>query len=204
MIKHPLWRGAVFAAAALPTPYWLYQAWTFALGPDPGKVLLDRLGQGSLILLLLTLSLTPLQRATGWSGWAAIRRQLGLWCFAYACTHLASYLLFILGLEFSRLGEELAERPYILVGALTWCSLLPLALTSNRFSMRRLGKRWKALHRLVYPALGLALLHMLWVVRSDLGLWLLYCAWALLLLGLRLPGIPRQLGRLAGRGRAPE
>jgi sulfoxide reductase heme-binding subunit YedZ len=161
-------------------------------------VLLERLGQGALILLLLTLCLTPLQRATHWSGWALVRRQLGLWCFAYACLHLTAYLVFVLGLDFAQLGDELRKRPYILVGALTWCALLPLALTSNRFSMRRLGRRWKHLHRLAYAALGLALLHMLWVVRSDIGQWLLYCAWALLLLALRLPGVGRRLGRRAG------
>lgn len=191
-MKPALGRGAVFAAALLPPAYWLYQAWTFALGPDPGKVLLERLGQGGLVLLLLTLSLTPLQRMTHWNGWARVRRQLGLWCFAYACVHLASYLLFVLGLDFSRLGEELRQRPYILVGALAWCCLLPPALTSNRVSMRRLGKHWKPLHRLVYPALGLALLHMLWVVRADLGQWALYCAWAVLLLLVRLPGVTRR------------
>jgi len=194
-MKHPFWRCSVFVAALLPPPYWLYQAWTFALGPDPGKVLLERLGQGSLALLLLTLCLTPLQRATHWSGWALVRRQLGLWCFAYACLHLSVYLLVVLGLDFALLGDELRKRPYILVGALAWCSLLPLALTSNRFSMRRLGRRWKQLHRLAYAALGLGLLHMLWIVRSDLGQWTLYGAWALLLLALRLPGVGRRLGR---------
>ncbi|MFC0711900.1 protein-methionine-sulfoxide reductase heme-binding subunit MsrQ [Azorhizophilus paspali] len=197
-MKHPLWRCAVFVAALLPPPVWLYQAWIFALGPDPGKVLLERLGQGSLILLLLTLSLTPLQRATHWSGWGQVRRQFGLWCFAYACLHLLAYLVFVLGLDFAQLGTELQKRPYILVGALAWCSLLPLALTSNRFSMRRLGRRWKQLHRLVYATLGLALLHMLWIVRSDIGQWLLYCTWALLLLALRLPRPGRRLGRRAG------
>ncbi|MDV7213021.1 protein-methionine-sulfoxide reductase heme-binding subunit MsrQ [Azotobacter beijerinckii] len=197
-MKHPFWRCGVFVAALLPPPYWLYQAWTFALGPDPGKVLLERLGQGSLVLLLLTLCLTPLQRATHWSGWALVRRQLGLWCFAYACLHLSVYLLVVLGLDFTLLGDELRKRPYILVGALAWCSLLPLALTSNRFSMRRLGRRWKQLHRLAYAALGLGLLHMLWIVRSDLGQWTLYGVWALLLLALRLPGVGRRLGRRAG------
>lgn len=197
-MKHPFWRCGVFVAALLPPPYWLYQAWTFALGPDPGKVLLERLGQGSLVLLLLTLCLTPLQRATHWSGWALVRRQLGLWCFAYACLHLSVYLLVVLGLDFALLGDELRKRPYILVGALAWCSLLPLALTSNRFSMRRLGRRWKQLHRLAYAALGLGLLHMLWIVRSDLGQWTLYGVWALLLLALRLPGVGRRLGRRAG------
>lgn len=200
-MKQPVWRAAVFAAALLPPAYWAYQAASGALAPDPGKALLDRLGQGGLVLLLLTLGLTPLQRATRWRGWAAVRRQLGLWCFAYACAHLASYLLFVLGLEFSRLAAELRQRPYILVGALAWCTLLSLALTSNRFSMRRLGKRWKALHRLAYAALGLVLLHMLWVVRADLGRWLLYGAWALLLFAVRLPVVSRRLGR---RGRATD
>lgn len=200
-MRPALWRGAVFAAALLPPPLWLYQAWTFALGPDPGKVLLERLGLGGLTLLLLTLSLTPLQHMTHWNGWARVRRQLGLWCFAYACAHLASYLLFVLGLDFSRLGEELRQRPYLLVGALAWSLLLALALTSNRASMRRLGRRWKSLHRLAYAALALVLLHMLWVVRADLGRWLLYAAWALLLGVVRLPALSRRPG---GRGRAAD
>jgi len=198
-MKHPLWRCAVFVAALLPPPYWLYQAWIFALGPDPGKVLLERLGQGALILLLLTLSLSPLQQATHWSGWTLVRRQLGLWCFGYASLHLVIYLVLILGLDLAQLGEELQKRPYILLGTLAWCCLLPLALTSNRFSMERLGRRWKQLHRLIYAALGLALLHMLWIVRSDLGQWLLYCAWALLLLTQRLPAARRRLGQRASR-----
>lgn len=200
-MKHPLWRTGVFAAALLPPACWLYQAAGAALGPDPGKALLDRLGQGGLVLLLLTLGLTPLQRATRWNGWAAVRRQLGLWSFAYAGAHLACYLLFILGLEFARFGAELRQRPYVLVGTLAWSLLLALALTSNRASMRRLGRRWKSLHRLAYAALALVLLHMLWVVRADLGRWLLYAAWALLLGVVRLPALSRRPG---GRGRAAD
>lgn len=194
-MKLLLWRISVFLAALAPLLLWLYQAWSFALGPDPGKVLLERLGQGALLLLLLTLSLSPLQWITHWRGWVLIRRQLGLWSFAYASLHLLSYLLFVLGLDASRLGEELAERPYILVGALAWTGLLPLAITSNAWSMRQLGKRWKKLHRLIYAILGLALLHMLWVVRSDIALWLLYVGLAALLMLLRLPAVSRRLKR---------
>lgn len=196
-MKQPVWRGGVFLAALVPLLVWLYQAQTFALGPDPGKTLVDRLGQGALVLLLLTLCLSPLQWTTRWSGFALVRRQLGLWTFAYASLHVAGYLVFILGLEVARLPEELAERPYILVGALAWLGLLALALTSNRASMRRLGKGWKRLHRLVYPILVLVLLHMLWVVRADLALWSLYAALGSGLLALRSPWLSRPLKRLS-------
>ena len=195
-MRYPLWRLGVFLCAASVPLYWLYLAWTFALGPDPGKVLVDNLGQGALVLLLLTLAMTPLQRVTGWAGWLAVRRQLGLWCFTYALMHVASYLFFLLGAEFSRLPGELSERPYILVGALGLLGLTALAATSSRWSMRRLGKRWKILHRLIYVIVIVVLLHMLWVVRADAGRWALYAGIAAILLVLRLPVVASVLGRL--------
>ena len=195
-MRYPLWRLGVFLCAASVPWYWIYLAWTFALGPDPGKVLVDNLGQGALVLLLLTLAMTPLQRVTGWAGWLAVRRQLGLWCFSYALLHLASYLFFLLGAEISRLPEELSERPYILVGGLGLLGLTALAATSSRWSMRRLGKRWKSLHRLIYVIVIVVLLHMLWVVRADAGRWALYAGIAAILLVLRLPVVASVLGRL--------
>ncbi|MDD0845518.1 protein-methionine-sulfoxide reductase heme-binding subunit MsrQ [Pseudomonas sp. Gutcm_11s] len=182
-----LWRSVVFAVAAAFPVVWLYQGLMHLTGPDPGKVLVDNLGQGALVLLLLTLSLTPLRKLTGWSGWVSVRRQLGLWCFTYVVLHLSAYLLFLLGLRMDRLLADLAERPYIIVGALALAGLTPLALTSNRWSQRRLGMRWKKLHRLVYPILALALLHMLWVVRSDIAEWALYAGAGALLMLLRVP-----------------
>lgn len=195
-MRYPLWRLGVFLCAASVPLYWLYLAWTFALGPDPGKVLVNNLGQGALVLLLLTLAMTPIQRVTGWAGWLAVRRQLGLWCFSYALLHLASYLFFLLGAEISRLPEELSERPYILVGGLGLLGLTALAATSSRWSMRRLGKRWKSLHRLIYVIVIVVLLHMLWVVRADAGRWALYAGIAAILLVLRLPVLASVLGRL--------
>ena len=156
-MRFSVWRLSVFIAAAIWPLYWLYEAWSFALGPDPGKVLVDRLGLGTLILLLLTLSMTPMQRLTGWPGWIAVRRQLGLWCFFYVALHLCAYLIFVLGLDWSQLGVELLKRPYIIVGSLGFVCLLALAVTSNRYSQRRLGIRWKKLHRLAYVVLGLGL-----------------------------------------------
>jgi len=198
-MRNPLWRGGVFVAALLPPLYWLYQAWIFALGPDPGKALVDRLGQGGLILLLITLAMTPLQKLTRWNGWIQVRRQLGLWCFTYIVLHLSAYAVFILGLDWAQLGVELRKRPYIFVGVTAFLGLLAMAVTSNRYSMRRLGSGWKKLHRLIYVILALGLLHMLWVVRSDLERWTIYAAIGCFLMLLRLPPVARQLPLLRSR-----
>jgi sulfoxide reductase heme-binding subunit YedZ len=184
------WRIGVFIAAAIWPMLWLYEALANYLGPDPGKVLVDRLGLGTLILLLVTLCMTPLQKLTGWAGWIAVRRQLGLWCFTYVVLHLSGYLAFILGFDWSQLGVELGKRPYIIVGALGFLGLLALAVT---------GGRWKKLHRLVYPILGLGLLHMLWIVRADLKEWAIYASIGAVLLVLRVPAVMRRIPRLMGR-----
>ncbi|MGR4976663.1 protein-methionine-sulfoxide reductase heme-binding subunit MsrQ [Pseudomonas sp. LARHCG127] len=198
-MRFPVWRISVFIAAAVWPLFWLYEALMNSLGPDPGKVLVDRLGLGTLILLLITLSMTPLQKLTGWAGWIAVRRQLGLWCFAYVVLHLSGYAAFILGFDWSQLGVELSKRPYIIVGALGFLGLLALAVTSNRYSQRRLGGRWKKLHRLVYLILGLGLLHMLWIVRADLKEWAIYAFIGAALLVLRVPSVMRRIPRLLGR-----
>lgn len=192
-MRYPLWRFLVFVVIAAVPLYWFYQAWLFALGPDPGKTLVDRLGLGVLILLFITLAMTPLQKLTGWPGWIAVRRQLGLWCFAYGVLHLTAYSVFILGLDWAQFGVELSKRPYIIVGALGFLGLLVLAITSNRYSQRRLGKRWKKLHRAVYGILALGLLHMLWVVRADLKEWSLYALIGVFLMVLRIPAVARRL-----------
>jgi sulfoxide reductase heme-binding subunit YedZ len=198
-MRYPFWRIGVFMAAAIWPILWLYQAWADALGPDPGKVLVDRLGLGTLILLLITLCMTPLQKLTGWAGWISVRRQLGLWCFAYVVLHLSGYTAFILGFDWSQLGVELRKRPYIIVGTLGFLCLLALAVTSNRYSQRRMGSRWKKLHRLVYVVLGLGLLHMLWIVRADLKEWAVYASIGVLLLVLRLPPVARRIPRITAK-----
>lgn len=198
-MRFPFWRIGVFIAAAVWPLLWLYQAWEDVLGPDPGKVLVDRLGLGTLVLLLITLSMTPVQKLTGWAGWVAVRRQLGLWCFAYVVLHLSGYTAFILGFDWSQLGVELRKRPYIIVGTLGFLCLLALAVTSNRYSQRSLGSRWKKLHRLAYVVLGLGLLHMLWIVRADLKEWAVYASIGALLLVLRLPPVTRRIPRLMAK-----
>lgn len=189
------WRLSVFVAACVAPALWFHQAWILDLGPDPGKALVDRFGLGTLIVLLVTLAMTPLQRITGWAGWIAVRRQLGLWCFAYVVLHLLAYSFFILGFDWAQLGVELVKRPYIIVGTLAFLCLLALAVTSNRYSQRRLGTRWKKLHRLIYAVLGLGLLHMFWIVRADLKEWSIYASIGALLLLMRLPVIAGRLSR---------
>jgi len=200
-MRYPLFRFAAFLLACVWPLYWLAQAVLDALGPDPGKVLVDRMGQGALVMLLVTLCMTPLQKLTGWAGWIVVRRQLGLWCFAYVLMHLCAYLFFILGLDWGQLGVELRKRPYIIVGSLALVGLLALAVTSNRYSQRRLGARWKKLHRLVYVILGLGLLHFLWIVRADLKEWTVYAIIGGLLMLLRVPSIEKRIPRVGGRKR---
>ncbi|MCE0733295.1 protein-methionine-sulfoxide reductase heme-binding subunit MsrQ [Halomonas sp. G15] len=193
------WRAGVFLAALTPLVVWGWQVANNAAGPEPGRYLLLNIGTGALWMLLLTLSLTPLTRLTRWKGFTLIRRQLGLWTLAYATLHMLSYALFILGLDWAMLGSELVKRPYIIVGMLALIGLAVLGATSNRWSMRRLGKRWKTLHRLAYPILGLVLLHFLWVVRADLGEWVMYAAIAALVMATRLPPVARTLPRIRYR-----
>ncbi|UUY10462.1 protein-methionine-sulfoxide reductase heme-binding subunit MsrQ [Pseudomonas sp. J452] len=198
-MRYRVWRIVVFLLALFPPVLWLYMGLTQQLGPDPGKVLVDNLGQGALILLLLTLSMTPLRRLSAWGGWIAVRRQLGLWCFTYVLLHVAGYLTFILGLHFDRLLDDLSERPYIIVGAMAFVGLWLLALTSNHYSVRRLGARWRQLHKLVYVILVLGLLHMLWVARSDIGEWVFYAVSGSALLMLRIPAVAAWLSARPGK-----
>ncbi|WP_110947278.1 protein-methionine-sulfoxide reductase heme-binding subunit MsrQ [Pseudomonas bohemica] len=194
-MRYLLWRLAVFLAVCVAPVMWLHQAWILDLGPDPGKVLVDRFGLGTLVLLLITLAMTPLQRISGWAGWVLVRRQLGLWCFTYALLHMLGYGFFILGFDWAQLGVELVERPYIIVGSIAFLCLLALAVTSNRYSQRRLGARWKKLHRLSYLILGLGLLHFLWIVRADLKEWAIYAGIGAFLLILRIPVITKRIPR---------
>ncbi|WP_295480966.1 protein-methionine-sulfoxide reductase heme-binding subunit MsrQ [uncultured Pseudomonas sp.] len=198
-MRYPWFRLAIFLIGCSFPLWWLYEAAMSLLGPDPGKVMMDRLGLGALIFLLISLCMTPFQKLTGWPGWIVVRRQLGLWAFAYIVLHVLAYLFFILGLDWGQLAIELRKRPYIIVGALGLLGLLVLAVTSNRYSQRRLGARWKKLHRLVYGVLAFGLLHYLWIVRSDLEEWAFYAALGVLLLVLRIPVVARGLGRVGRR-----
>ena len=156
------------------------------LGADPVAALTHATGDWALRLLLLGLAMTPLRRLLGQPWPIRFRRLIGLYAFFYACLHLAIYLVLDLQGYWTQIFEDIVKRPYITVGFTAWLLLLPMAITSTRGWMRRLGRRWGQLHRLVYVAGGLAVLHFLWLVKSDLREPLIYAGVLALLLGLRL------------------
>jgi sulfoxide reductase heme-binding subunit YedZ len=156
------------------------------LGANPVEEISHFTGAWALRLLVLCLAVTPLRRVIGWSWLAPQRRSLGLLAFAWACLHVGVYAIFDLGLDAAALAEELGERPYLAAGFTAWICLVPLAATSTRGAVRRLGPRWRRLHRLVYVAAAAAVVHFLWLVKLDLREPLVYAAVVGLLLGLRL------------------
>lgn len=184
----------LFAAALLPFAWLVWDALHDTLGTDPVAQLEHRSGDWALRLLLATLAMTPLRRITQRAEWLRYRRMLGLFAFFYACLHLTIYLVVDLGGYWSQLLTEIAKRPYMTVGFSAWLLLVPLALTSTRAMMRRLGRRWQQLHRLVYVSAALACLHFLWLVKADRREPLLYLGILVGLLAFRLRGARRLRG----------
>ena len=154
-----------------------------SLGPDPGQEVTESLGIAAFQLLIVTLCMTPLKRWTGWAGWIRVRRMLGLFAFFYALLHVLAFLQFILG--WSDLWATFTKRPYIVAGALSFLMLVPLALTSTKGMMKRLGRRWKGLHKLVYLIALTAWIHFIWQARSDIGEMVIYGLFIVGLLALR-------------------
>ena len=154
-----------FALASLPLAYLLYLGWSRQLGVNPLETLTHYSGRWSLRFLLLCLAMTPLQRLWHWRWPIHIRRQLGLVCYFWLVFHFALFVSFDLSFNLALLAEEVLERPYITVGFSAWLLLTPLALTSTQGWQRRLKRRWKSLHRLVYPAAILACVHFLWKTK---------------------------------------
>jgi sulfoxide reductase heme-binding subunit YedZ len=166
------------------------------LGANPVEKILDTLGIWGLYFLLATLAVTPLRQATGWVPLAHLRRPLGLAAFFAVLGHFLFYLAVDRALEFDTIGEDIFERPFITVGLVALLILVPLALTSTRRAMRRLGRRWQTLHRLVYVAAFLGCLHYAWQVKADLREPLLCLAILAFLLGWRWVRHQRRLGQV--------
>jgi sulfoxide reductase heme-binding subunit YedZ len=177
-----------FCAALVPLLWLIAAALGLAglsLGPNPSRELLHFTGKTALNLLWIGLLASPLQRLTGAVQWIRPRRIIGLFAFGYALLHFVIYAALELGLDFSDLAREIVKRPFIIVGTLALLLLVPLAVTSTDRMMRRLGRRWQTVHRLVYPATILAVWHFWWQVKKDLTEPMLYAAALALLLGFR-------------------
>jgi sulfoxide reductase heme-binding subunit YedZ len=184
--SRPWLKPAVFTGALVPLAALALRAARNELGPNPIAEALNRLGLLALVLLLLTLACTPAKILLGWTWPAVVRRMLGLFAFSYATLHFSTYLVLDQGLALAAVFEDVLERPFILVGFLAWLLLVPLAVTSTKAMVQRLGFRpWKALHRVVYAIAALAVIHFVLRVKKDATLPAVYAAVLALLLLVR-------------------
>jgi sulfoxide reductase heme-binding subunit YedZ len=188
-LLHPLAKPAVFVACLLPFAWLFYGALTDGLGANPAEYLIRSTGDWTLRFLCITLAVTPLRVLTGQPALLRFRRMLGLYVYFYVLLHLLSYSWFDMGFEIAEIAVDIAKRPFILVGFLAFLLLTPLAATSFNRAVRALGgKRWQALHKLVYLIAGLGLLHFFWMRsgKNDYAEVAVYAAILGVLLGWRL------------------
>lgn len=189
LLLHPAAKPMLFALALLPLAQLLWGAITNTLGANPAEALIRGSGDWVLRFVCLTLAVTPLREATGWSALARLRRMTGLFAFGYGVTHFLCYAWLDMGLDLDDIVRDIPKRPFILVGTLALLGMLPLAATSFNRAIRALGAaRWKALHRVVYAVALLALLHFFWMraAKHNFTEWSVYAAIVALLLGWRL------------------
>ena len=176
---------AVFFTALAPFFWMVWDAVQDNLGPDPIEILHFRSGDWTLRFLMITLACTPLKLLFNWTFQLRFRRMLGLFAFFYATIHLSVYLVLDLSFSWEQMLEDVPKSPYVLVGLAAYILLLPLALTSTRKMVQRLGRNWKKLHRLIYLIAILGVIHFFWLVKADLSEPLIYAAILSLLLGIR-------------------
>lgn len=190
---------AVHAGALLPLVVLIWDAVHGQLTVNPIQAATLRTGKTALVLLVLSLACTPINTLLGWRQVLQARRALGVYAFLYAALHFSIFVGLDYGFDGGLLQEAVLEKRYALVGFAAGLILLPLALTSTRGWMKRLGKRWKQLHRWVYLAALLAVVHYVWLVKSDPRQPLAFGAVVALLLVLRIPAIRRLAGRIRTR-----
>ena len=184
-----IYKPLVFIACLAPLGWLICGAlgwFGVSLGPDPVKELEHECGKTALNLLLLTLAVTPVRELTSQPQLLRLRRMLGLFVFFYVVLHFTIYLVLDLELNFATLGADIAKRPYITIGFTALLLLIPLAVTSTNGMMRRLGRRWQTLHRLVYLIAVLGVWHFYWQVKRDVREPLLYAGMLAILLGYRV------------------
>jgi sulfoxide reductase heme-binding subunit YedZ len=198
-------KPALFIACLVPFVLIVSDLFLGRLGANPVEEMTHRLGDWTLILLLGTLSVTPLRRLTGFGAIIQLRRMIGLFAFFYAVCHFSIFLVFDHFFSLSGIIEDVAKRPYITVGFTSLLLLVPLAITSTKGWVRRLGgKVWNRLHRLVYVAAAGGVLHYLWLVKVDTRTPVLFGLVLVALLATRLePGRFRTAWRRARKNGSP-
>jgi sulfoxide reductase heme-binding subunit YedZ len=188
-LRHPAAWWAVLVLGLLPLAWLGGQIWQDQLGANPAEALIRATGDWTLRSLCVVLAVTPLRQLLAWPELVRFRRMLGLLTFAYACLHLLCYAWFDMGFEWGDIVQDIAKRPFILLGFSAFLMLLTLATTSFNRAIRQLGaRRWQALHRGVYAVAVLAILHFWWMRagKQNFAEVLVYAAILISLLGWRL------------------
>jgi sulfoxide reductase heme-binding subunit YedZ len=178
-------KSIVFLSCLAPLILLAWDAYADNLGANPIEAITRATGKWTLIFLLITLAITPLRKLSGWQSLIKFRRMLGLCAFFYACLHFTTYIWLDQFFELPSIGKDIVKRPFITVGFASFVILIPLAMTSTTGMIRRLGKRWQQLHRLVYASAIGGVLHFLWLVKADIRRPVLYGSILALLLACR-------------------
>jgi sulfoxide reductase heme-binding subunit YedZ len=188
--QHVSWlKAALFCLSLVPLGKLFLEVFSvagFSLGANPVEELIHRCGLWGLNFLLITLAITPLKHLTGWNWLLRLRRMFGLFAFFYISMHFLVYAGLDQHFAFSAIVEDVIKRPYITLGMTGLLMLIPLAVTSTNGMMRRLGRRWKTLHKLVYLIGILGVWHFYWQVKLDITEPLIYIGILSVLLGFRL------------------
>ena len=186
----------VFCLCLVPALVLVWDSVTGGLSVNPIEDITHRTGDWSLRFVLLTLAVTPFRWLSGWNEVIRYRRMLGLFTFWYASLHFSTYIVFDHFFDIRSIADDVIERKYVTAGFLGFVLMLPLAVTSTRGWIRRLGKRWSVLHRLIYVAAVAGVVHFFWLVKLETSEPLVYAA---VLSGLFLVRVVRrQLTRAAG------
>lgn len=179
-------KALVFLVCSIPVALLAWDYHKDALGPNPVENITHTTGDWSLHFLLITLTITPLRKLLTLPALIVFRRMLGLYAFFYACLHLLTYVWLDQSFDWPALWKDLYKRPFITAGFAAWLLMVPLALTSTAWAIRKLGgKRWQMLHRLIYFSALAGIIHFYWLVKSDITRPLLYGAILLVLMVYR-------------------
>ena len=179
-------KSALFLACLIPG-FFLWRGFELdTLGANPIETVTRSLGEWTLRFLLITLTVTPLRKYTGWHWLIRLRRMLGLFTFAYGLSHLLTYVWLDQFFDWEAIAKDIIKRPFITVGFAALMLMLPLAVTSSNFAIRKLGgRRWQSLHRSIYPIAILGCVHFWWLVKKDVTWPLIYTVITVALLGIR-------------------
>ena len=191
-------KSTFFLLSLLPLGRLVWLGFHDELGANPIEFATRSTGTWALVFLCITLAMTPMRLLTGWSAWISWRRMFGLFCFFYACLHFSIWFWLDQNLDLQAMWADVVKRPFITMGFTTFVLLIPLAISSNNWSVRLLGRRWSLLHKLVYVIACTAIIHYWWhkAGKNDLQTVSISGAIILILLLCRLPWVRARLQKI--------